>query len=100
MTPTSGLIEAVPDTISIHALKKKDPNFTTLADFFLRYWGRGNPNSSRLKQAKKNFVRSLAAYSITCYLMQLKDRHNGASPRPPLPPRTHTVACWSRPLSR
>ena len=77
VTPTSGLIEAVPDTVSLHALKKKDPSFTTLADFFLRHWGRGDPNSRRLKVAKKNFVRSLAAYSIVCYLIQLKDRHNG-----------------------
>jgi len=77
VTPTSGLIEAVPDTVSLHALKKKDPSFTTLSDFFLRHFGRGDPNSRRLRAAKKNFVRSLAAYSIVCYIMQLKDRHNG-----------------------
>ena len=30
-----------------------------------------------MKKAQDNFVKSLSAYSIVCYLMQIKDRHNG-----------------------
>ncbi len=35
-------------------------------------------HTTRHDQAKKkNFVQSLAAYSIICYVLQIKDRHNG-----------------------
>lgn len=29
------------------------------------------------KEAINNFLKSLAGYSIVCYLLQIKDRHNG-----------------------
>ena len=74
-SPTCGLIEAVPDAISLDALKKRDGDYTTLFDFFTRYYG--DPDSKRFQRARKNFVDSLAAYSIVCYLLQIKDRHNG-----------------------
>lgn len=76
-SPTSGFIEAIPDTVSIHSLKEKDPAYTTLEDFFVRHFGRGDPDSARLTAARRNFVASLAAYSIVCYVLQIKDRHNG-----------------------
>ncbi|KDO35761.1 hypothetical protein SPRG_18902 [Saprolegnia parasitica CBS 223.65] len=72
---TSGFIEAVPDTVSLDSLKKNDPDYTTLLDFYVRYFG--PPDSSRFKRARRNFVESLAAYSIVCYIFQIKDRHNG-----------------------
>ncbi|OQR92559.1 phosphatidylinositol kinase (PIK-J) [Thraustotheca clavata] len=72
---TSGFIEAVPDTVSLDSLKKNDPDYTTLLDFYVRYFG--PEDSSRFKRARRNFVESLAAYSMVCYIFQIKDRHNG-----------------------
>ena len=39
LSPTrgAGLMQAVPDTISLDALKHRDDHFTTLYDFFVRY---------------------------------------------------------------
>jgi phosphatidylinositol 4-kinase B len=68
-----GIIEAIPDTISIASLKKNDPNFTDLKGFFDHFFD--NPDD--LADAKANFCESLAAYSIVCFLLQIKDRHNG-----------------------
>lgn len=30
-----------------------------------------------MKEAQQNFLRSLAAYCVICYFLQIKDRHNG-----------------------
>lgn len=67
----SGFIECIPDAISMHAIKKNTPNYTDLQDFFTRYY-RG-----RFLEAQKNFVESMAGYSLICYILNLKDRHNG-----------------------
>mmetsp|Transcript_22630 Transcript_22630/g.49415 ORF Transcript_22630/g.49415 Transcript_22630/m.49415 type:complete len:1318 (-) Transcript_22630:180-4133(-) len=74
LTDKAGLIEAIPDTISIDSLKKNDAEFTNLNDFFKNHYGEGTPE---LSDAKANFVESLAAYSMVCFLLQIKDRHNG-----------------------
>ena len=73
-TNRGGVIEAIPDTISIDSLKKNDPNYTSLNDFFLSHYGDG---TDELAGAKANFMESLAAYSMVCFILQLKDRHNG-----------------------
>ncbi|KAL7548993.1 hypothetical protein ACHAWF_012261 [Thalassiosira exigua] len=75
LTGRGGIIECVPDTISIDSLKRNDPDFTTLKSFFEQHFG--GPGSAELANANANFVESLAAYSIVCFLLQLKDRHNG-----------------------
>ena len=74
---TGGLIEAVPDTVSIDSLKRRDPSFTTLDDFFIRHFGKGIKSSQGYKKARRNFVSSMAGYAVVCYLLQIKDRHNG-----------------------
>lgn len=70
---SGGIIEAIPDTISIASLKKNDPDYMDLKGFFRSYFF----DSEDLSDAKANFCESLAAYSIVCFLLQIKDRHNG-----------------------
>ncbi|KAG3157573.1 hypothetical protein PI124_g10596 [Phytophthora idaei] len=71
----TGLIEAVPDTVSLDSLKRNDPGYTTLLDFYTRL--HGEQKTTGFTRAQRNFVESLAAYSIVCYVFQIKDRHNG-----------------------
>ncbi|KAA8491753.1 Phosphatidylinositol 4-kinase beta [Porphyridium purpureum] len=70
----SGFIEGLVDSKSIDSIKKSTPNFTTLRDYFKRKYGK---NSAAYKRAVKNFVESMAAYSVICYVLAIKDRHNG-----------------------
>jgi len=69
---SSGLIEFLPDTISFDALKKKLlENNMTFLEFFEKHFG------DDFEECQKNFAESLAAYSLVCYLLAIKDRHNG-----------------------
>lgn len=71
----SGLIETVTDAISIDSIKKKTADVSTLQDYFVgRFGGRG---SQGYKRAVRNFVQSMAGYSVVQYLLNIKDRHNG-----------------------
>jgi len=87
----AGLIEMVPDTTSLHGLKKQmlstvqqqrargdTPSSATptLSDWFEDKFG-GDASGQSLLQAKRRYAQSLAAYGVVCYLMQIKDRHNG-----------------------
>ncbi|RCH95038.1 Phosphatidylinositol 4-kinase pik1alpha (PI4-kinase)(PtdIns-4-kinase), partial [Rhizopus stolonifer] len=80
---SSGLIETLRNTVSIHSIKKeaytrewndKGAVFT-LYDYFEKTWG--PPDSDEFIKAQDAFMRSLAGYSIACYILQIKDRHNG-----------------------
>lgn len=70
----TALIEMVPNAPSLHAVKAKSPPGTSLRDHFVAKFGQGTPAFAR---AQRNFVESLAAYSLVCYVLQIKDRHNG-----------------------
>lgn len=66
----AGLIEPVLNTISLHQIKKQSKN--SLSMYFEEEF-KGNA----LLEARQNFIESCAAYSLVCYLIQVKDRHNG-----------------------
>jgi len=69
---SAGLIETVPDAISLDSLKKRIPNVKSLEDYFQSVYG--ERSSLRFVEALRNFVESLAGYSLVCYLLQIKDR--------------------------
>ena len=72
----AGIIEVCPNTISLDELKHKisfDPN-NSLKVFYENYFGKG---TKKYKKAVRNLIRSLAGYSLVCYFLQIKDRHNG-----------------------
>ncbi|GAA5977221.1 hypothetical protein JCM10908_004899 [Rhodotorula pacifica] len=82
----SGLIETINDSVSVHSLKKNAYarraedgtqvfDSYTLYDYFVETYG--PITSTRYRKAQDALIESLAAYSVICYLLQLKDRHNG-----------------------
>ncbi|KAK6208028.1 phosphatidylinositol 3 [Colletotrichum tabaci] len=83
---SSGLIETITNGVSLHSIKRSltlsmetGPNqkrrFATLRDHFVKAFGA--PDSEPYKAGVDAFKRSLAAYSMISYILQLKDRHNG-----------------------
>ncbi|KAL3135684.1 hypothetical protein ABBQ38_006156 [Trebouxia sp. C0009 RCD-2024] len=70
----TALIELIPDSLSIHTIKAKSPPGTSLRDHFIARHGQGTP---QCLEAQRNFVESMAGYSLVCFFMQIKDRHNG-----------------------
>eukprot|EP00245_Coleochaete_scutata_P009804 TRINITY_DN3317_c0_g1_i1.p1 TRINITY_DN3317_c0_g1~~TRINITY_DN3317_c0_g1_i1.p1 ORF type:complete len:1328 (+),score=319.25 TRINITY_DN3317_c0_g1_i1:279-3986(+) len=70
----TALIETIPDAISVHGIKSRGPVGMSLRDHFASKFKDGTP---AFYSAQKNFVESMAGYSIFSYLMQVKDRHNG-----------------------
>ena len=46
-----------------------------MLNFFIDCWGK--TDTKEFQKARKNFVESMAAYSLISYFLQIKDRHNG-----------------------
>ncbi|TKR73623.1 hypothetical protein L596_020916 [Steinernema carpocapsae] len=78
----SGMIEPIVNACSLHQIKRnlilhnpgrKTP--PTLVTHFV--YNFGHIDSESFQDAQVNFVRSCAAYCLACYLLQVKDRHNG-----------------------
>lgn len=60
------------DATSIDSYKKKNP-YKGIDNFFKDKFKK----KKELKKARENFARSLAGYSLVCFILQIKDRHNG-----------------------
>jgi hypothetical protein len=84
---SSGLIETITNGVSLHSLKRSltlasiaagtNPRkrIATLQDHWRKTFG--EPESDAYVAGVNAFTRSLAAYSMISYVLQLKDRHNG-----------------------
>lgn len=82
---SGGLIETVPNAISIHSIKKTillglgrtefTPEDLSLKGYFIQKFG--TPDSVEYLGAMDNFIKSLAGYSLLTYTLQIRDRHNG-----------------------
>lgn len=96
----AGLVECLTDAKSVDEVKKKTDGFVSLRDYFVRAYGPpgqpiyaqqqafasgtpppnqefgGSASGLTFEQAQDNFLRSLVGYSLVCYILQVKDRHN------------------------
>lgn len=73
-----GIVEFISDSFSIDYIKKKMQETLgqelDLVDFYrMRF---GDEKSKSYQDAMNNLADSLAAYSLVCYILQIKDRHN------------------------
>jgi len=77
----AGLIEVVQDAVSLHHLREKwaelkwPPGEQNLHSYFVKAYG--PEHSASFKAAQRNFIESMAAYAVVCYLLRVKDRNDG-----------------------
>ena len=70
--PDSGIMQMVTDSCSLGRIMKimAREKISNFKQFFKSYF------KDNYKEAQKNFCKSLAAYSLVTYFLQVKDRHN------------------------
>ncbi|ELU44766.1 phosphatidylinositol 4-kinase beta [Rhizoctonia solani AG-1 IA] len=71
--PGRGVIDVVPNSTSRDEMGRAKIN-DLMAFFVSKY---GTPDTIAFQKARLNFIQSMAAYSVACYILQIKDRHNG-----------------------
>ncbi|WFD31465.1 1-phosphatidylinositol 4-kinase [Malassezia sp. CBS 17886] len=71
--PGCGVIDVVPNATSRDEMGRQKIN--DLLHFFHDRWG--PDDSVSFQRARLNFIQSMAAYSVTCHILQIRDRHNG-----------------------
>ncbi|GAA6062176.1 hypothetical protein JCM10212_005131 [Sporobolomyces blumeae] len=71
--PGCGVIDVVPNATSRDEMGRAKINDLT-GFFTMKY---GPVDSIEFQKARTNFIQSMAAYSLLCYIVQIKDRHNG-----------------------
>lgn len=67
------MIDVVPNATSRDEMGRAKVN--DLLDFFIAKYG--GEDTIEFQKARLNFIQSMAAYSVVCYILQVKDRHNG-----------------------
>ncbi|CAF3557038.1 unnamed protein product [Rotaria sp. Silwood1] len=72
-SPGCGVIECVPNSRSREDIGRNTE--VGLFEYFRHVYGKDD--SIKFQKARRNFVMSMAAYSIALFMLQIKDRHNG-----------------------